>query len=221
VTHELRTPLTSILGYTEMLTDGDGGELSPLQQRGVTAILRNAHRLNATVADLLLLDRANNSIGAGASRLDLADVIATVRAEFEPPARGRDLTLTGEADPVWVDGDARQLERMLRNLLDNAVKFTGPGGRVACRLRDQDGTAVLTVTDTGIGIPEADLAGLFTPFHRAANAMHQAVQGSGLGLAIVRNIVTEHGGTVTAESRLGEGSTFTVTLPAAQAPRQV
>jgi signal transduction histidine kinase len=134
-------------------------------------------------------------------------------------ARGRDLALTGEADHVFVDGDARQLERALRNLLDNAVKFTGPGGAVAYRLRAVDHAAVLTVTDTGIGIPEADLAGLFTPFHRAVNAMDRAVQGSGLGLAIVRNIVAEHGGTVLAESQLGQGSTFTVTLPAVEAER--
>lgn len=217
VTHELRTPLTSILGYTEMLTDGDGGELSPLQRRGVTAILRNAHRLNDTVADLLLLDRANNTVGESAVRVNLAEVTATLHAEFEPPARGRELTLTGEADEVWVDGDVRQLERVLRNLLDNAMKFTGPGGAIGYRLRAAGTAAVLTVTDTGIGIPEADLAGLFTPFHRAVNAMDRAVQGSGLGLAIVRNIVAEHGGTVTAESRLGRGSTFTVTLPAVEA----
>ncbi|MEU8234051.1 ATP-binding protein [Actinoplanes sp. NPDC048967] len=219
VTHELRTPLTSILGYTEMLADGDGGDLSPLQQRGVTAILRNAHRLQETIADLLLLDRANNTVGAATARVDLAEVMAALRTEFEPVARGRDLSLTGEAEQVFVDGDARQLERALRNLLDNAVKFTGPGGAVAYRLRAVDRAAVLTLTDTGIGIPEGDVAGLFTPFHRAANAMDQAVQGSGLGLAIVRNIVAEHGGSVTAESRLGQGSTFTVTLPAAEAPR--
>ena len=214
VTHELRTPLTSILGYTEMLADGDGGDLSPLQQRGVTAILRNAHRLHDTVADLLLLDRANNTVGAATARVDLAEVTAALHAEFEPPARGRELRLSGTAEQVFVDGDARQLERVLRNLLDNAVKFTKPGGTVSYRLRAVGGAAVLTVTDTGIGIPEADLAGLFTPFHRAANAMDQAVQGSGLGLAIVRNIVAEHGGSVIAESRLGVGSTFTVTLPA-------
>ncbi len=216
VTHELRTPLTSILGYTEMLADGDG-DLSPLQQRGVTAILRNAHRLHDTVADLLLLDRANNTVGEAAARVNLAEVTATVHAEFQPPARGRALTLTGEADEVWVAGDVRQLERVLRNLLDNAMKFTRAGGTVGYRLRQVDGVAELTVTDTGIGIPQADLAGLFTPFHRGTNAMDQAVQGSGLGLAIVRNIVAEHGGTVTAESRLGQGSTFTVTLPAAEA----
>jgi two-component system phosphate regulon sensor histidine kinase PhoR len=86
VTHELRTPLTSIMGYTEMLSDGDGGALSPLQQRGVTAILRNAHRLHETVADLLRLDRANNTVGATAERVDLAEVTATLHAEFEPRA---------------------------------------------------------------------------------------------------------------------------------------
>ncbi|AGZ43067.1 putative two-component system sensor kinase [Actinoplanes friuliensis DSM 7358] len=218
VTHELRTPLTSILGYTEMLADGDGGELSTMQQRGVTAILRNAHRLHETVSDLLLLDRANNTVGAGAVRVDLSAVTATVHAEFEPVARGREVTLTGTAEPVWVDGDAGQLERVLRNLLDNAMKFTGSGGEVTYGLCARDGRAVLTVTDTGIGIPEGDLAGLFTPFHRAANAMDQAVQGSGLGLAIVRNIVTEHGGSVTVSSRLAHGSTFTVSLPLVPAP---
>ncbi|GAA3920590.1 ATP-binding protein [Actinoplanes auranticolor] len=217
VTHELRTPLTSILGYTEMLADGDGGDLSPLQERGVTAILRNAHRLQETIGDLLLLDRANHAVGAAVARVDLAEVAAALLSEFEPLARRRELTLTGETEQVFVDGDARQLERAMRNLLDNAVKFTGPGGTVSYRLRAAPGGAVLSVTDTGIGIPPGDLAGLFTPFHRAANAMDQAVQGSGLGLAIVRNIVAEHGGSVTVESRLGEGSTFTVTLPVAAA----
>jgi two-component system phosphate regulon sensor histidine kinase PhoR len=189
-----------------------------MQQRGVTAILRNAHRLHETVSDLLLLDRANNTVGADAVRVDLSAVTATVHAEFEPVARGREVTLTGTAEPVWVDGDAGQLERVLRNLLDNAMKFTGSGGEVTYGLCARDGRAVLTVTDTGIGIPEGDLAGLFTPFHRAANAMDQAVQGSGLGLAIVRNIVTEHGGSVTVSSRLAHGSTFTVSLPLVPAP---
>jgi len=217
VTHELRTPLTSILGYTEMLADGDGGELSALQRRGVTAILRNAHRLHDTIADLLLLDRVNSTIG-DAVPVDLAAVAATLHAEFEPVARGREVALTGGTEQVWVAGDARQLERALRNLLDNAMKFTGAGGTVDYRVHAKGDAAVLTVTDTGIGIPGADLPGLFTPFHRAANAMDRAVQGSGLGLAIVRTIVTEHGGSVAAESELGRGSTLTVTLPAVPPP---
>jgi len=218
VTHELRTPLTSILGYTEMLTDGDGGELTALQQRGLTAILRNALRLQDTVSDLLLLDRANSTVGAEAVPVDLSSVAETLQAEFAPVARAREVRLAGSGAPTWVDGDAAQLERALRNLLDNAMKFTGAGGEVTYGLREESGSAVLTVTDTGIGIPEADLANLFTPFHRATNAMDQAVQGSGLGLAIVRGIVTDHGGTVTAASSLGHGSTFTITLPTCTAP---
>ncbi|MBB4762731.1 sensor histidine kinase [Amorphoplanes digitatis] len=214
VTHELRTPLTNILGYAEMLADGDGGELSPAQRRGVAAILRNARRLHDTVSDLLLLDRANGP--ARAAPVDLSTVTAALHAEFAPLARDRGIALAGEAEPVRVDGDARQLARALRNLLDNAVKFTRRG-EVRYRLRAEGAGAVLTVTDTGIGIPAGDLAGLFTPFHRASNAIDQAVPGPGLGLAIVRGIVTEHGGTVTARSRPGHGSTFTVTLPLAPA----
>jgi signal transduction histidine kinase len=121
-----------------------------------------------------------------------------------------------------VNGDAGQLQRALRHLVQNAIKFTGPGGRIGCRLGAGDGTAgeaVVSVTDTGIGIPENDLPGLFTPFHRAANAMDRAVQGAGLGLAIVHNIVAEHGGAVAVRSRVDEGSTFTVTLPAVAVAR--
>ncbi|MEV4703086.1 ATP-binding protein [Actinoplanes sp. NPDC049316] len=215
VTHELRTPLTSIMGYTEMLADGDGGELPPMHRRSIEAILRNAHRLHDTVSDLLLLDRTGAAPGADAVPVDLAAVAATVHAEMEPVARSRGIGLTGDAAELWVHGDARRLEHVLRNLLDNAVKFTGAGGHVGYRVHADRDTAVVEVSDTGIGIPEADQPGLFTPFHRAANAMDRAVQGSGLGLAIVRTIVTEHGGTVAVDSKLGEGTTFTVRLPRA------
>jgi two-component system, OmpR family, phosphate regulon sensor histidine kinase PhoR len=218
VTHELRTPLTSILGYTEMLTDGDGGDLTDVQRRGVSAILRNAVRLRETVGDLMTLDRAAGRTGSGATPVDLAVLAAGVHGELAPAAAAKDLLITVNAEHVWVHGDAGQLQRVLRSLLGNAIKFTGPGGRVGCRLGAVDGSAVVTVTDTGMGIPEADLPGLFTPFHRAANAMDRAVQGSGLGLAIVRTIVAEHGGAVAVRSRVDEGSTFTVTLPAIGAP---
>jgi two-component system phosphate regulon sensor histidine kinase PhoR len=116
-----------------------------------------------------------------------------------------------------VRGDAAHLERALRNLMENAIKFTPAGGRVDFTIAALDENVVVTVTDTGIGIPADDVPGLFTPFHRAANAMHLAVQGNGLGLAIVRTIVTEHGGSVAARSELDRGSSFTVTLPAALA----
>ena len=213
VTHELRTPLANILGYTEMLADGDGGELTPTQRRGVTAILRNAERLHGTVADLLLLDSSGDR-SAAAVPVDLAGQLGRVAADVTPAAQARGLTLTVHAEPVLVGGHPDRLECALRNLLDNALKFTSAGGSVTCRLTAPDGRARLEVTDTGIGIPAADLPRLFVPFHRAANAMDRAVQGSGLGLAIVRAIVTEHGGEVSARSVLGRGSTFTMMLPA-------
>ncbi len=216
VTHELRTPLTSILGYTEMLADGDGGELGPSQQRGVAAILRNALRLQETIGDLMLLDRAGEP-PAAPEPVDLAAVLSAACAAVSPLAHAKGLTVSVDAEPVVVFGDAGQLERAVHNLLDNAVKFTGRGGSVNCRLTAAGGRAHLEVTDTGIGVPADDLPGLFVPFHRAANAMDQAVQGSGLGLAVVRTIVTEHGGEVTVRSALGRGSTFGITLPAVAA----
>jgi two-component system, OmpR family, phosphate regulon sensor histidine kinase PhoR len=218
VTHELRTPLTSILGYVEMLGDGDGGELSPLQQRGVSAILRNALRLQETISDLLVLNRVDGPAGLAPAPIELSAALTGVYADLAPGAQAKEVSLTVEAQSAWVDGDLVQLQRAVRNLVENAVKFTPAGGAVTCRVTADASHAVLTVSDTGIGIPPDDLAGLFTPFHRAANAMHQAVQGSGLGLAIVRTIVTEHGGTVEARSRLNEGSTFTITLPGVPAP---
>jgi two-component system phosphate regulon sensor histidine kinase PhoR len=211
VTHELRTPLTSILGYAEMLSEDE--EVTGAQRRGLAAILRNATRLHQTVADLLLLDPAAQHSDA-VTPVDLAAVASAVTAELAPAAQAKGVSLTIDAAPAWVNGDAVQLERAIRNLLDNALKFTPAGGTITCRVTGGEANAGIEVTDTGIGVPPADQPGLFTPFHRGANAMDQAVQGSGLGLAIVRNIVTEHGGAVAVRSAVGSGSTFTVTLPA-------
>ncbi len=223
VTHELRTPLTSILGYAEMLAEADG--LSPAEQRGLGAILRNAHRLQATVNDLLLLDRSTGRAESEPLPVDLAALAGALHDDLHSAATAKDLRSELAAEPAWVRGDGTQLKRALRYLLENAIKFTPAGGRLECRLRTDGTNVVVTVTDTGIGIPADDVPGLFTPFHRGANAMDQAVQGTGLGLAIVRTIVTEHGGTVAARSELGRGSTFTMTLPAipaaAEQPQRV
>ncbi|MFC7532858.1 ATP-binding protein [Actinoplanes sp. GCM10030250] len=221
VTHELRTPLTSILGYTEMFAEDGGDSLSPLQKRAVSAILRNAHRLHETIGDLVLLDRPDAHAGVTTEPVDLAAVAITVHGELDNAARAKDLAVSFEAGDAWVCGDRTQLQRAMRKLMENAIKFTPPGGRVDCHLTADDRSVVLSVTDTGIGIPADDVPGLFTPFHRAGNAMDQAVQGPGLGLAIVRDIVRDHGGTIAVQSVVGRGSTFTITLPAALAPTPI
>ncbi|BEL07308.1 hypothetical protein Q0Z83_054990 [Actinoplanes sichuanensis] len=220
VTHELRTPLTSILGYTEMITDEDGGALTTLQQRALNAILRNAHRLHDTIGDLILLDRPDHGTTSHTEALDLAALAHLVRAELANAARAKGLTVTFDTDEGWVRGDRTQLQRALRKLVENAIKFTPDGGSVECRMTADDRSVAVAVTDTGIGIPAEDVPGLFTPFHRAGNAMDQAVQGPGLGLAIVRDIVRDHNGTIAVQSVVGRGSTFTLTLPACPAPAE-
>jgi two-component system phosphate regulon sensor histidine kinase PhoR len=220
VTHELRTPLTSILGYTEMITDEDGGELTTVQQRALDAILRNAHRLHDTIGDLVLLDRPDQDAGAHSDTVDLTRLAHLVRDGLADAATAKNLTVTFDAEQGWVRGDRTQLQRALRKLLENAIKFTPAGGSVDCHLTTDARSVSVSVTDTGIGIPAEDVPGLFTPFHRAGNAMDQAVQGPGLGLAIVRDIVRDHGGTIAVQSVVGRGSTFTVTLPAAPAPAE-
>lgn len=217
VTHELRTPLTSILGYTEMLVDEDEEQTS-MRRRSLTAILRNAHRLQDTINDLLLLDRPATAADALTEPLDLAALAGVVHGELNAAAQAKDLTVSFGAEPAWVRGDRTQLQRALRKLMENAIKFTPAGGSVTWRCDADERTVTIVVTDTGIGIPAEDVPGLFTPFHRAGNAMDQAVQGPGLGLAIVRDIVRDHGGGIAVQSVVGRGSTFTVTLPAVPAP---
>ncbi|MEV6306673.1 ATP-binding protein [Actinoplanes sp. NPDC051861] len=217
VTHELRTPLTSILGYTEMMTEDGGDGLSPLQKRALSAINRNAHRLHDTIGDLVLLDRPDSHTAVTAEPVDLAAVATTVYGDLNNAARAKNLTVTFEADDAWVRGDRTQLQRALRKLMENAIKFTPPGGSVTCHLTASEQLISVSVTDTGIGIPAEDVPGLFTPFHRAGNAMDQAVQGPGLGLAIVRDIIRDHGGTIAVQSVVGRGSTFTITLPSVPA----
>ncbi|GAA4602655.1 signal transduction histidine kinase/CHASE3 domain sensor protein [Actinoplanes octamycinicus] len=217
VTHELRTPLTSILGYAEMIADEED-ELNPMQRRSVNAILRNGHRLQDTIGDLLLLDRPDDGAGAAAEPLDVATLATVVHAELDAAARAKNLTVSFDAGPAWVRGDQTQLRRALRKLMENAIKFTPAGGSVTWQCGADERTVTVAVTDTGIGIPAEDVSGLFTPFHRAGNAMDQAVQGPGLGLAIVRDIVRDHGGSIAVQSVVGRGSTFTITLPAVPAP---
>ncbi|WP_229073273.1 ATP-binding protein [Actinoplanes sp. DH11] len=218
VTHELRTPLTSILGYTEMLTEDADEDLTPMQKRSLSAISRNAHRLHETIADLVLLDRPDVAGEGGSEPLDLGEVATTVHTELANAVRAKELTVSFDAAECWVMGDRIQLQRALRKLMENAIKFTPAGGSVRCVLTADAHTVTVAVTDTGIGIPAEDVPGLFTPFHRAGNAMDQAVQGPGLGLAIVRDIVSDHGGSIAVQSVVGRGSTFTLTLPAIAAP---
>lgn len=216
VIHELRTPMTSIAGYTKLLQDGDAGTLTPVQARLVDAIDRNNRRLAVLADDLLTLARLEQGAALDEhAEVDLDDVVRAVELSLQELTGARSLAVAFEvpATPLRVIGDARHLERLVSNLITNAVKFTEDGGWVRCVLWKQEGFACLEVSDNGIGIPAAEQSDLFTRFFRGATAKEHAIQGSGLGLNIIKSIAHNHGGEVSLVSAEGEGTTVTVTLP--------
>jgi PAS domain S-box-containing protein len=216
VSHELRTPVTSIVGYTEMLQDGT--VVDPLEEQLplFDTIARNGQRLIVLCNDLLTLAGLDSeSITWEAEQVDLGRVLGAVQEATAPLLADRDLEVVFDApaDPVVVVGDPAQLERVVLNLVTNALKFTEDGGVVRARVEVAGDEAVLTVTDTGIGIPTEEQANLFQKFFRSSTAQKEAIQGTGLGLSIVSAIVSAHGGTIRVRSAHLEGATFTVRLP--------
>jgi signal transduction histidine kinase len=215
VIHELRTPLTSISGYTEMLQDERLGDLNPTQRRLVAAIVRNSERLTMLANDLLALAKLDQgAVPVDHTDVDLGAVVLTARHALQALLDDRQLEVTFEvpATPLMITGDPRHLERLVSNLLTNALKFTEDGGWVRCTLTRAGDCARLEVADNGIGIPEAEQGDLFTRFFRASTA-HQRAPGSGLGLSIVQSIVHNHGGTVSFRSAPEVGTSFVVLLP--------
>jgi PAS domain S-box-containing protein len=217
VSHELRTPLTSIVGYLELLTEGDAGPLAPQQERMLAVVERNSRRLLALIEDLLTLSRVESgSFKLGRQLVDIGPLVEGAEAAILPALRAKGIHFDVSVDPDvgCVMGDAAQLERVLLNLLSNAAKFTDEGGSIAVRAEGRGGTVRLTVSDTGMGIPAEEQAKLFTRFFRSSLAHEHAIQGTGLGLAIVKTIVEQHAGTVDLDSTPGQGTTFTIVLPA-------
>ncbi|MFF5186194.1 ATP-binding protein [Streptomyces sp. NPDC000345] len=218
VSHELRTPLTSIVGYIELLKDEETGPLTPAQRHMLDVVDRNANRLRALIEDLLTLSRIES--GAFNSRkepVDLVRLVTSAADAVRPAAEAASVTLETHCPsrPLVLQADSDQLDRVLMNLLSNAVKFTPKGGKVTVRADAWDGDAVLTVSDTGIGIPAEEQERLFQRFFRASNATDAAIPGTGLGLTIVRTIVANHGGEMEVDSAEGRGTTFTARLPIA------
>jgi signal transduction histidine kinase len=216
VSHELRTPLTSIAGFVEMLRDHDVGQITQAQDEVLETVGRNAARLQHLIEDMLTLSK----IEAGAFKtvmqpVDLAEIVTAAVAALQPAAAAKGLTLSCDrpGQGLVVSGDPGQLDRLLMNLLSNAVKFTPKGGWILAGTRADAAMAVLTVADSGIGIPDNDQKQLFTRFFRASNAVYRSIPGTGLGLAIVRTIVDNHNGELTVVSREGKGTTVSVRFP--------
>jgi heavy metal sensor kinase len=212
--HELRTPLTALRGEIEtaMLQSPGGGGAQRLESQ-----LEEIDKLKRIIDQLLTLARAEaGEIAIARDPVDLGALCSVLLDQLELVAQARSIALEYDLpDDVRVVGDASWLERLLLNLVDNAVKFTPEGGRVTVRLARGAGDAVLEVRDTGVGMPPEALPYIFDRFFRAdpARSPMMAGEGAGLGLALVKWIVEQHGGRIAVESRRGEGSTFTVRLP--------
>ena len=221
VSHEIRTPVTAIRGYAETLR----GAMDDPEERArfTDIIIRHADRLTTLIDDLLALSSLeSDGYILRLERVAAADLLAAVEEAFRPRAADKGVTLVLAPLPadLALTGDRRLLEQVLANLVDNAVKYTDPGGRITLRAAVEGGRARLSVADTGCGIPAAALERIFERFFRVDRARSRKLGGTGLGLAIVKHIVLLHGGEVDVASRVGEGSEFTVRLPLQGPPRR-
>jgi two-component system sensor histidine kinase SenX3 len=211
--HELKTPAASIQAAAETLLHvwrDDPGAVP----RFAMQLEREAMRLSRIVADLLDLSR----LEAGSDLDEQVRLDALLREEgqrCEESVRDAGLTLDIDAPPVpVVHGSARDLSLLVRNLLDNAIRYAKAGGSIQAAVEARDGGVILRICDTGVGIPTKDVPRVFERFYRVDRARSRETGGTGLGLAIVRHVAENHGGTVTVQSELGRGSTFEVRLPA-------
>jgi signal transduction histidine kinase len=215
MSHELRTPLNAILGYTELMTDGAYGEPSEKMSAVLKRLESNGRHLLGLINDVLDLSK----IEAGQLVLDLSeysvqDIAQTVRSTLEPLAADKKLAFKVEMASQLPPGrgDGRRLTQVLINLVGNAIKFTD-AGEVAISAEANNGSFHVSVRDTGPGISAADQVKLFQEFQQADNSITRKKGGTGLGLAISKRIVEMHGGRIWIDSTLGEGSTFSFTVP--------
>ena len=217
VSHELKTPLTSIRGYAETLADG-ALEDPETARRFTGRILDQCERLEALLRDLLTLSRLDaRPPSRGPLGLDLVPMAHHAVETLAPLARRLEIRLDleiGQPPPPPVAAEADDIERLLLNLIENAIKYNRPRGSVRLVLSAVPEGARVEVRDTGLGIPQGDLKRIFERFYRVDKGRTRSQGGTGLGLSIVAQLVRGLGGEVTVESRLGHGSAFRVDLPA-------
>ncbi len=219
VSHEFRTPLALVLGSLDHLLEGADGSVAPEQRTLALVARRNGMRLLKLVNTLLDFARIEaGRIEATYEETDLPALTAELASNFRSAAERAGLALVVDCppigEPVWVDRD--MWEKIVLNLLSNAFKFT-LDGRIEVRLRAEGGRAILSVADTGTGVPAEELPHLFERFHRVRGARARSVEGTGIGLALVQELVRLHGGTASVESAVDRGSTFSVAIPLGRA----
>lgn len=215
VSHELKTPITTIKSYVETLLDGALDEPA-VAQRFLSVVNEESERMSRLVSNLLQLSQLDSrQLHFDWREVDPADCARRALAKLEVAAARKDVALRLAAPPaaLTVRADSDRLEQVLLNVLSNAIDFTPAGGSVSLEVRKAGPHAEIVVRDTGVGIPEEDLPHIFERFYRVDKARSRQLGGTGLGLAIARDIVTAHGGTIQASSRVGRGTTVTISIP--------
>jgi signal transduction histidine kinase len=212
VSHDLKNPIGAVMGYAELLREESGeAEVADYAAR----ILKSAQFMNALVNDLLTLSHAEGDFPLDLHRGDLNDLVASCLPAHELAAQEKQIALhwTPASAPLHAQFDPMRLSQVLNNLISNAIKYTPAGGTVKIAARGSDKMSVISVADTGFGIPDADLPRIFDKFYRVNTKEHLAVTGTGLGLPIAKAFIEKHGGQIGVTSAVGAGSTFTVSLP--------
>lgn len=216
VSHELRTPLTSITGYTDMLLEGDAGDIKEEQAEFLQVIKRNTQRLTKLVNELLDVSR----IEAGAIKLNLVpvdaatlvkEVVESIRPQIESKKQTIDVVFSENIPALMAD--ANRITQILTNLISNAHKYTQEKGIITIKVHVENNKLCIDINDTGIGLTKDDQNKLFTKFFRSDNPDAKKIGGVGLGLWITRSLVEMHGGNITVSSIPGKGSTFSISLP--------
>lgn len=212
VSHELKTPLTTIYGISDMLV---GGIVKPEDIPGFAKNIRDeAGRMITLIQDILKLSQLDeNTFSDQRERVDLYELAQSAAERLRPQADEKHVTISVTGERSEFTGIATVLEEMVYNLLDNAVKYNKQGGRADVDVRSSGDDIVVTVSDTGIGVPADSIDRIFERFYRADKSHSRKIGGTGLGLSIVKHGVSLHGGSITVKSSEGSGTTFTMALP--------
>jgi hypothetical protein len=221
VTHDLKTPVARIQGLAEVVSRKAADRLNERDQESLRHIIDSTDELNRFISSILELSRIDSArdFALSPESKDINQLIERAVERFKAPARSRGVHIELSLEPQFpIRFDVQLVTRVLHNLIDNAIKYSKEGGTLRVRTLDWDGGVEIQISDNGIGIGTEDLEKLFSRFHRAKNDITTRITGTGLGLYLSKYFIAAHGGTLTVASRLHEGSTFTIRLPAEPRP---
>lgn len=215
ISHELRTPLTHIKGYLDMLSDGSLGPLTTRQQDALRVLQRAETRLEKLIEDLIQFSlAARGELSIQFSSFDICELIDISISQITNKAKESRVSIESSipGNIPKVSADKEKIGWVLIQLIDNAVKFTPQGGHVKLEARDEDGLIIVSVSDTGIGIPPDRISEIFEPFHQLDGSITRQYPGTGLGLTMVHRILDAHGSPINVQSTVGKGSRFEFSL---------